>query len=966
MAMQSFLEEVAQDIWEKKGLNLHQCAILFNNKRPADYFKRHLAALIKKPFWSPKFYTIQEFIADSNAYQIADTHTQLFTLYDAYIELLKKEAASYIPSISQFQSIGQIILSDFAQIDMEMVDAPQLFLALEDIATINERFDFLSDEQKLFLNQFWSAYDAGKHQKMQQNFMAMWHRMPALYALFYEKLAAQNLSTSAKMYRLLAERADLGDELADNSLIFVGFNALSKSEVKIFTSLQTKGKALFYFDTDSYYLEDDLQEAGFFVRKNIQQYGLINQLANDRSFIKVKKRVLNVFKIQGDTAQAKVLGEVIQPFLTNVGQDSMSDTAIVLANESLLFPVLQSIPTTWDGQELPVNVTMGMAFKNSSLYGLVELWLETQINYRKQGFEVKCIHYKIIQAFASHPLIGISEKLREKISTALVKQQYVDVPADKMTQFGGLALLFFKEVPTVSNYVQGLIELFEAVLARELANRRLKEIESNLFIAAIKELNRLQDNLKAHLVRYAESEIEVSFISSIILKSLQNVAVPLSGEATQGLQVMGLLESRNLNFKNLFVLGANEGIMPKGAASSSFIPESLRLAYGLPILAYQDAISAYMFYRLIQRAENIHVFYNAQTDEKSTGERSRFIAQLAYESGFELVEKELQLTVITEPKELLSIPKDDKVQAALSDYLNLKKVLSASAFTTYILNPVDFFFRYLAKLEEPKIVKEQVEANMVGNILHAAMEEFYHTLTVSDPQITASKIQGLIPELDAIIKRCTIQKIYELEKYEEVQLKGLQKVVVAIVRKYVDLILKEDLKKVPFQIVKLEHKDNYIHSFKGPDGSFKQIKLFGIFDRIDLKDGVYSIIDYKTGSDELKFTSIEDNYNAEQKSINKALLQTLFYAYIYEKSKGIEQVQLNLYVLKKMKNGEVHFTNKSQGILSGPHLEEVKTGFVGHLDRILNELFNPDVPFKASAKASNYVHSIYKDLFGGV
>lgn len=982
--MNPFLKEVAEDISAKFGQNLQDCAIVFNNKRPEYYLKKHLADIYQKPFWSPAFFTVQEFFAEGTNLKIADHYTQFFTLYDCYIDLLKKEGIQKMPSIAKFHHLARIILGDFSQIDIDLVDADKLFTELEDIATINQQFDFLTPEQKEFLSQFWQSYSEGKYQKQQENFIKMWHRMPQLYHQFHAQLKANGFITMARLYKNIANgnnELDFTAKYTGKKLAFIGFNALSKAEAKAFKRWQEEGKAVFYFDTDSYYLEDEMQEAGLFLRRNLSM-GLVNQLPNNISNIKALQHEVNVYKVQGQTAQAKIINELLKNEKELILKEQpLSSTAIILADESLLIPVMQTIPLNAKEDKLnldfeqnlidkipeltvedklkykiDVNITMGFTLTNSSLYGLANLWLTTQAELGAN----KTVQFQTAEAFLSHPLTGISDKMRSKILDALIKEQLIEIPYQRLTRQGGLFALFFEPIASSTVAVKTLMDVLDYVLQRELAAKKLKRIDAELFAKTMQELNRLQDTLHHHIEKYKE-EIALSFVLSLVQKSLSAVAVPLEGNPLSGIQVMGLLESRNLNFDRVIVLGLNEGIVPQSSTGTTFIPDSLRRAYGLPVLENQDAISGYMFYRLIQRAKNIDFVYNSLTDESNSGEPSRFIKQLAYESGFKFNHKELQLPIKTELKREEVVVKSGKVKEALNKYLTGQKTLSASALTTYISNPIDFFYKYIAGIEEPKEVEETVEAYKVGLILHDVMEQFYAQLKAIDPEITAERIEEKKADVPNLIMQGFAKVLYE-NRNAVVRLNGMQKVIYAIVLEYVNIILKQDAADAPFNLIGLEQKGTVVFHFEA-NGLAQQIKLFGIIDRVDLKNGVYRIVDYKTGGDKLKYNSIEDCFDTDCGNINKALIQTLFYTHVYEQMSKNENVVPNLYVVKNMSKEGVSFTGKD-GVLKDDYLAAEKQAFLNALREKLKELFDENVPFRASQNAGNYVYSIYTDLFG--
>lgn len=972
--MKPFLKEVAEDIFAKFGQSLQDCAIVFNNKRPAAYLQKHLADIYQKPFWSPSFFTVQEFFATATNLRIADHYTQFFTLYDCYTNLLKKEGVEKLPSIAKFHNIAKIILSDFNQIDNDLVNSDQLFSELEDIAIINQQFDFLTAEQKEFLSQFWQSYSEGKYKKQQEQFIKMWHRMPVLYHQFHEQLKSNGFTTMSRLYKNIANgtsEVDFTEQYTGNKLVFIGFNALSKAEAKAFKRWQEEGKAIFYFDTDSYYLADEMQEAGLFLRRNLKM-GLVNQISNELSHIKSSQRDVNVYKVQGQTAQAKIVNELLLEEKELILNDQpIVSTAIILADESLLIPVMQTIPSRIGDKKIDVNITMGFGLVNSSLYGLADLWLTVQTQLSAK----KTIQHQTAEAFLSHPLTRISDTMRPKIIDALIKEQLIEIPYERLTRQGGLFASFFEPISSSAVAVKSLIDILGYILKRELAAKKLKRIDADLFGKTMQELNRLQDTLLHHIQKY-QQEIELSFVLSLIQKSLAAVAVPLEGDPLNGIQIMGLLESRNLNFDRVIFLGLNEGIVPQASTGTTFIPDSLRRAYGLPVLENQDAISAYMFYRLIQRTKNIDFVYNSLTDESNSGEPSRFIKQLEYESCFNFNHKELQLPIKTELKREEVILKSEKVQAILNRYLSGQKYLSASALTTYISNPIDFFYKYVAGIEEPKEIEETVEAYRVGLILHYAMEQFYEQLRIESPEITAERIEHKRKDIDHLIIEGFADTLYGKKdgEYKEqryvnvralaskLKLNGMEKVVFAIVQKYIYIILDQDIANAPFTLIGLEQKGNVTFNFE-VYGKEQGIKLFGIIDRVDLKDGVYRIVDYKSGSDQLKYSSIDDCFDTNGDKINKALVQTLFYTYVYEQISKNKNVEPNLYVVKTMSDGKVNFTNK-EGLLKDELLTNEKEAFLNALRVKLQELFDYNIPFKASKNPDNYVYSIYTTLFG--
>ncbi len=942
--MNPFLKDVAEDLIDRFGDKLAQCAIVFNNNRPATYLRKYLADRLQKPFFSPSIFTIQEFFSKSLNEQVADFYQQFFTLLTVYNQLLSEEGLHPVKS-SQFFPLAKVILSDFAQIDNDLVDANKVYREMEDVALIAQQFDYLTPEQYTFLAQFWQSYTEGKHQKQQELFIRMWRRMPLLYHRFHEALFQQNSLTNGQVYRRLAmsDLDSLGfiQSYEGSQIIFVGFNALTRAEATVFTRLQESGKALFYFDTDEYYLNDELQEAGLFLRKNLRQLGLKNAFETSAHYFRSEKHEAHVYEVQGHTAQAKILHQVVPPHAATQG----SGIAIILADESLLLPVLQTIE-----DHLNLNVTMGFALSGSTVYGLADLWLTAQ----KELFEEGKVTYATLAAFVTHPLTGLSTRLKANIQTALLRENVIHIEEERLLKQGGIFTRFFKLVRRPDALIPALLDILHSLLSRLSGQGTLKKIDADLFVKTIEELTRMNDVLEDRI-----GEEELYFVRQLLSKALQSIAVPLSGDPLDGIQVMGLLESRNLNFEEVIFLGFNEGIIPKTTIGNSFIPDSIRRAFGLPVLENLDAISSYMVYRLLQRARKISFVYNSLTDERNSGEVSRIARQLEYESSFDFHYHHLRLPISAAYTGMLTVDKKHPlIRAALGRYLSGERSLSPSALTQYIANPVDFFFKYIAEIKEPEEVSAVIEANQVGSILHQTMDYFYKAQ--EGKEVSQAWIRERRRELPVMIPKA-FNKVMTNREESTFEYSGMQKVVLAIVQAYAGIILDRDEADAPFVIHKLEQKVSAFLDFE-LNGKPERIQLAGIIDRIDEKGGVTRIIDYKTGSDKLTFSSIEKLFDTNGRHINKAFIQTLIYTFTYEKQAAKEGVEPQLFVVKTMADGNVHFRSGRQ-VLKDDYLAEIKPLFLEELRKKVAELFNEEIPFQLSLESSNYDYSIYKTLF---
>jgi ATP-dependent helicase/nuclease subunit B len=961
--MKSFLREVAQDLIERFGDDLKNVAIVFNNKRPVSFLKKHLGELYGKPFWSPSFFTMSEFLQQHTDLQIADPLKQFFVLHQQYQKLFNQQM-----NPDQFYPMAEIILSDYTQIDYDLVNADELFLAMEDISRIQQQFEHFTPEQQQFLTDFWSSFSTEKQYIYQQKFIELWKQMPDLYTAFHNQLYTENLTTTAKLYRNTAQQvASLN--IGYSKIVLIGFNALNRSEEQMFKYWQDSGRALFYFDVDEYYFDDQIQEAGLFVRRSIHSLGLVNALPASNS-IKENKGLINVIETQGHTAQAKALKEFLDTGVISSHTHNPEHLAIILADESLLLPVLQTIP-----QEAGiVNVTMGYSLAQSTVFGFIDLWLNIQQQINKG--QTDWVNYRDVEAFLSHPLSLVKENEKEAILGQLLKYQYVEVPITELHFSSLLAPNFFTVKHDGLQSIDALYLLLTAMLEQRQKNGELQQLEANLIMEVCKKLNILYDGLR-HLFSSGTGDgktLPLQFVFALIRKTLQGLSVPLEGEPLKGIQVMGLLESRCLDFEHVIILGVNEGTLPRLSSSPTFIPDSLRRAYRMPVLENQDAIFAYFFYRLLQRSSSVSLVYNGLNSNSDSGEPSRFLKQLEFESNFKFKHLLQQQQIRIAKGNEMIIPKTGAVWSALQSFFNSRgrwddPKISATALTTYINCPIQFFFRYVAKIKEPEVVAETMEANMVGSILHHLLEWFYEELVNENSVITYERIQNQLHKIPLLAQQALSYELFNKDKNKLVRPNSMQQIILHIVSAYAQTILEHDSKIAPFQIIELENKESYKCKFTiDVQGTEQSVLLYGIIDRVDQKDGKIRIVDYKTGGrDELKYVTLDDLFDRESKKSNKAMVQTMFYTYIYEKVKRISHVEPHLYIVRKMKKEGTAFFNgsgTSKILLQDQELEEVKTGFVEHLRVILEEIFNPDIPFLHTTKPENCSYCPYKEICG--
>ena len=948
-----FLQKVSRSLLERFGHDLRNVAVVFNNKRPHLFMRKYLVELSGKAIWSPAFFTIQPFIAQSSTKIAASPAKQFVVLFEVYNRLLQKEGRESL-SADAFYSLSEIILADFSQIDYYLVNADKIFSIMGNVAELQQQFQSFEEEQLEFLKSFWSSFSPEKQNQLQQRFVELWQRMPELYKQFHEKLSSQNFCTTAEMYRSLAEGIAGSPDFIRKykHTVFVGFNAFSASEELLFKKWQEEGLCSFYFDANEHYVADPLHEAGFFIRKNTQINGLKNELPFGKAAeLSNPEKQITVVETLGNTAQAKILGSIFND------KDSTLNKAIILANEALLLPVLQTLPSG-----IKTNVTMGYPFMQSSVFGFTELWL----NIQEELYMAKksTVFYEKVIRFMYHPLSGVAEKDIQSIHSVIIKEHLNEVECTSLWTLSALAAQTFTAIAQDESLPEKLVLALENILMGLRKDNALRDMDHKLISEAMKSLRQLADSL---IEIDQLKSFSLSLQSKLVRKGLQSLRIAFEGEPLEGLQVMGLLESRCLDFDEVLFLGMNEGVLPKVSVSPTFIPDSIRKAFRLPVLENQNAIFAYLFYRLLQSAKKVTLVYNGVTGESGGGEPSRFIRQLEFETNCTFTNLlQFNETPGIQPENTIIVEKSGPVWNKLQHYFNSNGQypnprLSATDVTDYIACSLRFFYKKIATLKEPERLPDEIEASLIGSILHRLMEGIYSGFigrSLSKDDIIS--LRDVIPQkAAAALKAELFGKNLRIP-----QLNAVQKIVLKVVEQYALLILNYDATLAPFTILELENKSDYLLSFPVRVGLGNQkIWLYGIIDRVDKCNGTIRIVDYKTGGDKVEYLDLDSLFDVDSKHQNKAMLQTLYYTHIYEKVKNLNRVEPNLYVVKKLGNNTQFKTGGTKSVtLEHDELEKMKDGFAGNLQHVINDIFDAEKPFAQTSNIKNCQYCSYKDV----
>jgi RecB family exonuclease len=927
--MEPFLKELARKVIVEP--EFEQLTFIFPNRRAALYFRKHLSEVITKPVFSPRLITIEDFIASFSNYQIPDKLELVHRLHGTYTEVI----GSHSESFDRFYFWGEMLLRDFNEIDKYLVNAEQLFRDLRNQKELDASFDYLTEEQKKFLLDFWNGFEVNITDSKKQ-FLEIWSKLFNLYQTYRQQLERSGLAYEGMVHRHVAENIDSLSPLWYKAphLRFVGFNALTKAEEKILSHFVALGSQMIW-DGDEYYVNNKTQEAGEFFRE-YQQHEILKQTftqtfpSNFRS-----PKSIRVFGAAQPIGQAKLMGQILQEELDKGLVPE--DTLIVLPDEKLLMPILFGLPKRID----KLNVTMGYSLDNTSFFNLLEMLVELQMGKRKEFY-----NHRHVLSLLAHPYViaadpGLANTRRREIQ----KSNWVQIPQNYLASSSPLHRLIFGDLS------EGLFVYLQRVIKEVGLLESILDLDREFAFQFVKLLNRVQDLIGLQTPDPTDRKEYVKSLKSFLRLLRQLVRaerIPFSGEPLKGLQIMGVLETRNLDYKNVFVLSLNEGAFPSFGGKGSYVPFNIRKAYSLPTTEHQDAMYAYLFYRMLQRTENVFLFYNTETDQLGQGETSRYLQQLIYESGIKMELQVLHNPLMPLVIEPIVIEKTDEVQQAimkLNEGNTYFKGISPSALASYLDCRLRFYFRYVARIREPNEVEDQLGARELGNFLHKVMEKFYKNLAIRkrnksvEPGDFADAKQTIDKLMDEIFTAT-----YNMEPGKKVEYEGQSVIIQQLVRNFAMRILDQDKDLAPFTIEAVE-ADGLLHRVKISHAP-GYVVLGGKIDRVDRKDAVVRIVDYKTGSDKLDFESVASLFDRTSNKRQKTVFQTLLYAFLYQTNFSL---QANDQVLTGIMNREYLFGDAAFGLEMNkkrvynvlPLMEE----FSVHLTTLLEEIFDPEVPF---------------------
>ncbi len=927
-----FLKEVARILLQKYGNNLSSLCVVFPNKRARLFFSHYLGELSdERPVWAPAYRTITELISDLSSLVLTDKIQLIFELFSSY-----KKISGTAENVDDFFYFSEILLADFDDIDKNMVNAADLFRNLADLKSIDYSYAYLSENQLNAIRQFWSSFSGSKSSQTRDDFLRFWDLLLQLYLSFKECLKQKNMAFEGMIYRDVADAI-----LNENSLqlrfdlyIFVGFNALNKSEETLFAYLRKINKALFFWDYDDYYLRNDWHEAGLFVRENIKRFPAEKLSVSFNNLVPGNKEI-NVLPVSSSVTQAKIIPALLEKIGITDNAD-LKQTAIVLPDERLMMPVLYSIPD--DIKD--VNISMGYPFQDSSVYTFTESVCLLYSNSLCRQSKTKAFYHKDVIALAMHPLIhNYYRESAEKLIHDINNKNRIYINIDELRQYQGMDL-FFRDVDTSADILTMLIDLMQLSIQNIVKSGARKDdyLQLEFLSSALNSILRVADILP---------QISPKILFNIIRKILKSLSVPFTGEPLSGLQVLGILETRLIDFHNVIILSMNEGIMPRPSRASSFIPGNLRYGFGLSVPEHHDAIYAYYFYRLIQRARKIILVYNQHADGLFTGEPSRFIYQLKYDSTFQLKEINMETSITALPAQPVIIHKTGTIMDYLRKFTasSGNHWLSPSAINEYINCPYKFYLTRILTLKEAKEVVEEIDMPLFGNLLHTTMQEIYQPYT--GIELHADAIKEIIKQdglIEDALRKSFISNNLKYEQSEE--LTGMHLIIKEIIKHYALQILKYDQHHCPFTIISLERPYNSVVSVE-VENQIINVNIGGVIDRVDRHNGVVRIIDYKTGTPEQNFENTESLFREIPSKRNDAVFQVFMYSRLFmDNNPDQKAVPCLLFLRESYGNDFSILLNDKSRKANVTDFSEYYKPFDESLKTVLSELFNQSVPFR--------------------
>lgn len=956
--MESFLKLVAADLYKHTEGNLAHTAVVFPNKRAGLFFNEYLAQESDSPIWSPAYVSISELFRSLSPWEVGDPVKLVCELY----KIFRRETQS-TETLDDFYFWGEMLISDFDDADKNKVDTDKLFSNLQDLRNIMDDYTFIDDEQEEAIRQFFQNFSIERRTALKERFISLWDVLGNIYKGFRESLASQNIAYEGMMYRHVIEHLDV-DKLPYEKYVFVGFNVLNKVEHTLFTQLKDVGKAVFYWDYDEFYMKENRQavthEAGEFIRRNLRDFPspLSGELFKNLS----KPKEVHYIASSTENAQARYLPQWIRNNLTTPEKE----TAVVLCNEALLQPVLHSLPA----EVKHVNITMGFPLSQTPVYSFLIALLELHTH----GFNFKSGRYTFqsVVTLLKHPytrqLTGQAELLEKELTR---NNRFYPLPGELgkdefltrlFTPLSGNLNLCIR----LSETLQQVAGIYQANTSGTEDTDAFNQLYRESLFKAYTTINRFRT-----LIEEDELTVQSETFRRLLVKVLSATNIPFHGEPAIGMQVMGVLETRNLDFRHLVLLSVNEGQLPKSGGDSSFIPYNLRKAFGMTTIEHKIAVYAYYFYRLLQRAERITLMYNTSSDGLNRGEWSRFMLQFLIEWPHPITRQFLEAGQSPQGTSPITVEKTPDVMRRMQSLFdvraNPKAKFSPSALNYYLDCPLKFYYRYVAGLSAPDEVSAEIDSATFGSIFHYAAEHIYKDLTTHGKVINKEALETLLRnevKLQDYVDTAFKKLFFNVPQNEKPEYNGVQLINSAVIARYLKQLLQNDLRYAPFTFIASEMEVDEPIDIQTPKGVIKS-RIGGIIDRMDSKDGTLRIVDYKTGGDADTPPHVESLFIPDKKRSNYVFQTFLYAAIMCRKQPTMKIAPALLYIHRAATETYSLVIQMSEPRKPKEAVEDFskyEKEYRERLQGLLEEIFNPEKSFTQTEIIEKCTYCDFKAL----
>ncbi len=938
--MSSFLEEVAAHLYKKHGAGISKLNIIFPSRRARLFFVEALSRVATQPIWQPKWLSVDELMSQAAGAECAERVRVIAELYKIY-------STFHNETFDKFYFWGEILLSDFDMVDKYLINADELFSNISDIKELEADISYLTPEQLKIIS-FWSSLGSEadlSHEK--RRFLKIWHSLAPIYHQFKTRLQSLGIYYTGMLHRRAVENIESGaySFAGDSEYAIVGFNALSQCEKRVFMELKNLGHTDFFWDWDDYYSGQSEQEAGLFIRENLKLFPPSAITTHDSMS---RDKSIEVVSTSSKILQCKYVANILE-HLRASGEVIDKNTAIILTDENLLLPLLYSLPKSIGG----VNVTMGYPLRETLAYTFIERLLELQKNGRTNNNGHTQFYHTDVVGLLSHPYILNQES---GIKTEIQERRMIYINDEFLARTPLLKIIFSscQEWRELSQYLCSAVSHISAEnYTGEEAEQRdefLNAIESHI-------------TTLANSIEMCEVDVSLPIYISLVRRHMQTLRLPFEGEPLEGVQVMGILETRNLDFRNIIVLSMSDDNFPGNRTTQpSYVPYSLRSAYGLPTPEEHEGVYAYYFYRLLQRAQKAWLVYSSHSDEKSSGEASRYISQLEFESHFTIKHTTVAVDVNLIQRQSYEVKKEGQTAQRLARFTRAENPvpLSPTALYRYIACPMRFYFYSIMGIKRDEELNEGVDAPMFGTILHAATQELYTPLQgIYNP---TKMLREATKDIENIVERAIERHL--LNGCEE--LSGSTLLIKDIVSRYIkDGIVAYDLSHPNFTVEGVEREVEYYIPLKNS----ARVKLCGVADRIDrMEDGTLRVVDYKTGAAHLEFKGVESLFKGDGHERMSNIIQTLLYSMMLSHATRESHVRPALYYVRGMHHKAyspnlIDCTNKD--MREPLCYDTYQYPFESLVRETLDELFDPNITFtQCKDKAKTCAYCDYRAVCG--